>query len=235
MDTSKQKGFSDLEQSELIEESVVSENRNVNSHPTCQKKPVVLAIAAASGVIYGIKTLEYLLKEGFKVELVVSPRAYYIFKQELGIELENNREQIKQSLLKYLKIDSENLIVWLDDENWANISSGSYRTKGMIIAPASMATVAAISAGFAESLITRAADVCIKEKRPLTIVPRETPLSSIHLENMLKLSKAGVNIVLPTPGFYGKIKTLDDGINFVVGKILDAANIDNDLYERWNA
>ena len=103
----------------------------------------------------------------------------------------------------------------------------------MLIAPASMATVSAISSGFAQNLIARAADVCIKEKRLLTIVPRETPLNTIHLENMLKLSQLGVNIVPPIPGFYGKIKTLDESIDFVVGKILDISLIENNLYERW--
>ena len=250
MNISKQKGFSGSGKSKTIEGSVASRNRITNSFPTCKKSPVILAIAAASGVIYGMKTLEFLLKEGFKVELVISSRAYYIFRQELDIELEHNREQIKKSLLDFLKLEDsvasenrntnslpayyKNLTVWLDDEIWANIASGSYKTQGMIIAPASMAMLAAISAGFAENLITRAADVCLKEKRSLTIVPRETPLSSIHLENMLKLSKFGVNIVPPNHGFYGKIKTLDESIDFVAGKILDAANISNNLYERWH-
>ena len=97
-----------------------------------------------------------------------------------------------------------------------------------------MSTLAAISHGFCENLITRAADVIIKESRNLVIVPRETPLSSIHLENMLKLSNLGVKIVLPVVGFYSTINTVDDCINFVVGKVLDACKIPNDLYERWS-
>ena len=216
--------------------------------------PLILAITAASGIIYGLRVLEFLLKNNFKTELIISSKAYYIAKHETGINLCHCKEQIHKNILNFLNFEKgdnlknrmsckdENeefpslqlpLRVWLDDEIWANPSSGSYKTGGMIIAPASMATVAAIANGHAENLITRAADVCIKEKRPLTIVPRETPLSTIHLENMLKLSKIGVNIVLPVPGFYGKIKTLDESINFVAGKILDANNIKNDLYERW--
>lgn len=199
-----------------------------------REKPIVLAITAASGVIYGIKVLEFLLKNNYKVELVISSKAYGIIKQEIDLELEHNTKTIRKNLLEYLNIDEHvNLKVWLDNDMWANPASGSYKTNGMIVAPASMATVAAIAAGYAENLITRAADVCLKEKRPLTVVPRETPVSSIHLENMLKLSKLGVNIVLPSPGFYHKPQTVDEIINFVTGKILDTCNIDNNLYERW--
>jgi len=199
-----------------------------------REKPIVLAITAASGVMYGVKVLEFLLKNNYKVELIISSKAYGIIKQEIELELEHNAETIRKNLLEYLDIDGkDHLKVWLDNDMWANPASGSYKTSGMIVAPASMATVAAIAAGYAENLITRAADVCLKEKRPLTLVPRETPVSPIHLENMLKLSRLGVNIVLPAPGFYHKPKTVDDIINFVTGKILDACKIDNNLYERW--
>ncbi|NLF82676.1 MAG: UbiX family flavin prenyltransferase [Candidatus Gastranaerophilales bacterium] len=184
--------------------------------------------------MYGVKVLEFLLKNNYKVELIISSKAYGIIKQEIELELEHNAETIRKNLLEYLDIDGkDHLKVWLDNDMWANPASGSYKTSGMIVAPASMATVAAIAAGYAENLITRAADVCLKEKRPLTLVPRETPVSPIHLENMLKLSRLGVNIVLPAPGFYHKPKTVDDIINFVTGKILDACKIDNNLYERW--
>jgi 4-hydroxy-3-polyprenylbenzoate decarboxylase len=201
-----------------------------------KNKPIILGISAASGIIYGIKILEFFLLQNFSVELIISSKAYYIANQELGLEVSHSREIIKKNILKYLKINysAENLKIWLDDEIWANPSSGSYITSGMIIAPASMSTVASIAHGYTENLISRIADVCIKEKRLLTIVPRETPLSSIHLENMLKLSNLGVNILPPILGFYGKIKTLEQGIEFVVGKILDVSGIKNDLYERWN-
>jgi len=200
-----------------------------------KKYPIILAISAASGVIYGVKTLEFLLKNDYSLELIISKKAYYIFKQELGLELGHDKEDIKEKLLKYVDLNSKSdyLKVWLNEELWANPASGSYKTSGMIIAPASMATVAAIASGLAENLISRSADVCIKEKRFLTIVPRETPLNSIHLENMLKLSKLGVNIVPPIIGLYGKITTLEQSIDFITGKILDASKIENNLYERW--
>jgi len=199
-------------------------------------EPVILAITAASGIIYGVRTLEFLLKNQYKVELIISSKAYYIFEQELGIEICHDKKIIEKQLLDYLNIDSKksNLKVWLDNEIWASPASGSYKTKGMIISPASMASIASIAAGLSENLIARIADVMIKEERNLVIVPRETPFSAIHLENMLKLSKLRVKIVPPIIGFYSKIITLEDGIDFIVGKILDAAGIPNDLYERWS-
>ncbi len=196
--------------------------------------PLILAITAASGIIYGLRVLEFLLENNNKTELIISPKAYYIAKHELNLELCHSNDSIHKNITDFLKIKTNNLKTWLDDELWANPSSGSYKTRGMIIAPASMAVISAVAHGHAETLITRAADVCLKEKRPLTIVPRETPLNSIHLENMLKLSGLGANIVLPVLGHYTKMKTIDEGIDFITGKILDAHKIDNNLYERWH-
>jgi 4-hydroxy-3-polyprenylbenzoate decarboxylase len=199
------------------------------------KNPVILAITAASGVIYGVRALDFLLSNNYKVELIISSKAYYIFEQELGIELSHDKDIIKAQLLDFIDIYEENaeLKVWLDDEIWASPASGSYRTSGMIVCPASMAGVSSIAHGTSENLISRIADVMIKEGNKIILVPRETPFSSIHLENMLSLSKLGVKIVPPIMAFYGKIETLEDGIDFVVGKILDAAAISNNLYERW--
>ena len=201
-----------------------------------KNEPIILAITAASGIIYGIRTLEFLLKNEHKVELIISSKAYYIFEQELGIEICHDKSIIEKQILDYIDFNNKKQVlkVWLDNEIWASPASGSYKTKGMIIAPASMASIASIANGLSENLAARIADVMIKEENPLIIVPRETPFSAIHLENMLKLSKLRVKIVPPIIGFYGKITTLEDGIDFVVGKILDAAGIQNDLYERWH-
>ena len=200
-----------------------------------KKAPIIFAITAASGIIYGLKTLEFLLKNDYMVELIISSKAYYIFEQELGIEISHDKSIISNKIIDYLDIESNsrNLKVWLDNEMWASPASGSYKTSSMIIAPASMASIACIANGISENLISRVADVFIKESKNLAIVPRETPFSAIHLENMLKLSRLNVKIVPPIIGFYGKIKTLEDGIDFIAGKILDAAGISNDLYERW--
>lgn len=201
-----------------------------------KNEPIILAITAASGIIYGIRTLEFLLKNDYKVELIVSSKAYYIFEQELGLEICHDKKIIKKQILDYLDIKGnfKNLKVWLDNEIWASPASGSYKTMSMMIVPASMASIASIASGLSENLISRTADVMIKEERNLVISPRETPFSAIHLENLLKLSRLRVKIVPPIIGFYGKIKTLEDGIDFVVGKILDAGGVPNELYERWN-
>jgi flavin prenyltransferase len=201
-----------------------------------KEKPIILAITAASGVVYGIKVLEFLLQNDFKVELIISQNAYFIIKQELGVDFIHDSGLIKENILKFLNLSQKDIFLktWLNDELWASPASGSYHTSGMIIAPASMASIAAVSCGYGESLITRAADVIIKERKNLVIVPRECPFSSIHLENMLKLSNLGAKIVPPITGFYPGIQTLEDSINFVTGKILDAFDIPNNLYKRWN-
>ena len=117
----------------------------------------------------------------------------------------------------------------------ASIASGSFETEGMAIVPCSMKTLAGISSGYSDSLILRAADVCIKEKRRLVLVTRETPLSPIHLENMLKLARIGVCILPPSPPFYSKPKTIDDLVNHIVGRVLDAFCIEHHLYKRWGS
>jgi 4-hydroxy-3-polyprenylbenzoate decarboxylase len=200
-----------------------------------KKLPVILAISAASGSVYGIGMLEFLLEHEYKVELIISKNAYQIFKHELGIELLHDQQSIKTALLNHLNLNGkkEFLKVWLNDDLLANTASGSYRSAGMIIMPASMSTVAAVACGISDNLIERTADVMIKEGRKLVIVPRETPFSQIHLENMLKLSKAGVAIVPPIPAFYGKTQTVDDVINFAIGKVLDVMGIENHIFKRW--
>lgn len=198
-------------------------------------KPLLIAISGASGIILGIKILEYLLKNEYNVELILSEKSYYIAKHEINLDLPHDSDEIKENVLNFLNLENkENFLkVWLNDELWASPASGSYQLENMIIVPASMATVASIASGIAEKLITRAADVIIKESKNLILVPRETPFSTIHLENMLKLSRMGVKIVPPVLGFYGKVNSVENYINFVVGKILDASNIKNDIYTRW--
>lgn len=198
--------------------------------------PVVLGISGASGTVYGIKLLKFFLENDYKVDLVFSTNAFKVAKYELDLIIDGSSPSAsKSSLLKLLNLSnaSENLQVWGLSNVAASISSGSYKTQGMIIAPCSMASLANIAAGTSNNLLTRAADVTIKEKRKLVLLPRETPLSQIHLRNMLSLSEIGVSIVPPTPGFYHNPQTMDDLINFVLGKTLDIFGIDNNLFERW--
>lgn len=181
---------------------------------------LIVAVTGATGVNYAVRLLEYLKNiEDIKTHLIMSDWAV----NNLKVETDYSIEYVN-SLATYV-YDNNNL--------GATIASGSFVTEGMIIIPCSMKTLSGISNGFSDKLIGRAADVTIKEKRKLVISPRETPLSSIHLENMLKLSKIGVSIVPPMPGFYSNIKSVDDIINHHVMKILDQFNIKicNEL--RW--
>lgn len=189
-------------------------------------KKIVLAITGASGIVYGLRLLETLLK-GFSVDLILSQASLAVMRHESNIFISDVQEF--NSLQK-----SGNLKVYSEIDLSAPLASGSYITEGMFIVPCSMKTLSAIANGYADNLITRTADVMIKEKRKLVISPREMPLSVIHLENMLKLAKLGVVIAPPIPAFYHKPNSIDDLVNFVVGKLLDCMNIPNDLYSRWN-
>lgn len=181
---------------------------------------LVVAVTGASGTIYAVRLLEC-LKEitGVNTHLIMSKWAI----KNLEIETDYSIDYV-HSLATYVH-DNDNLA--------ANISSGSFITEGMIILPCSMKTLSSISNGFSSSLIDRVADVMLKEGRKLVISPRETPLSSIHLENMLKLSKMGAKIIPPMPGFYSRPKSIDDIINHNVMKILDSFNINICNENRW--
>jgi len=176
----------------------------------------VVAISGASGSIYGIRLLQEL--PGEKI-LVMSKTAKMILPQETGMSV----GQVEALADK----------VFEDDDLFASISSGSFKYDCLFVAPCSESSVAKFAAGISDTLISRAASVCIKEGRKAVLVVRETPKSSIMLENELKLSRCGVVIMDANPGFYSEPKTLDDAINFVIGKCLDQAGIDHTLYKRW--
>lgn len=180
---------------------------------------IVVGITGASGVIYGIKLLEELKKKNIETHLIISDIAEDI------IEYETN----------YLVKDVKKIADFNYNENDLNaiINSGSFKFDATIIIPCSMKTLSAISNGYADNSITRVADVTLKERRTLIIVPRETPLRTVHLENMTNISREG-GIILPAmPGFYHKPETIDDQINFILGKILDVLNINNNLFTKW--
>jgi len=179
---------------------------------------IVVGISGASGIRLAIRTLEVLEKEGHSVEVVFSKEAALTATYELNGSLEKALEQFSVH-------DNSNLA--------ASIASGSFRTDGMLIIPCSMTTLAALAAGFGDTLLRRAADVTVKEGRPLVIVPRETPLHMHHIENMLRLSKRGVKIVPPVPGWYAEPKTIEDVEDFIVAKALGQLRIEVDLYTRW--
>lgn len=178
---------------------------------------VLVAITGASGVIYGLRLLEVLKDKKLETHCVISEAAKKIIRHEV-------RGKKYQSLIESCHAAN-------DIE--ASFSSGSFKLDAMVVAPCSMKTLAAIANGYADNLITRAADVMLKERRKLVLVPRETPLSAIHLENMLKLSQLGVVILPAMPAFYHNPKSVEDLVDFVAGKTLDALGIENNLFRRW--
>jgi 4-hydroxy-3-polyprenylbenzoate decarboxylase len=190
---------------------------------------IVVGVSGASGIILAYKTIYALTKAGFFVDLVLTKAALMTAGQEMGKEFATNK-----GFLQHLDEPSKDKVILhhLNDFG-ASIASGSYKTEGMVIVPCSMATLAAVSMGLSDNLIRRAADVVIKERRKLVVVPREAPLSPIHLEHMLNLSKVGAYIVPPVPAWYTNPKSLEDVEDFIVGKILDCFGIDNNLYPRW--
>ena len=197
----------------------------------------IVAITGASGAAYGMRLTEELLLRGSDVELIISPAGKLLLKEELAIDVAGKGDA-GAVVLDYLKArESSALKGTLNynahDDLTVRFASGSSRQKTMIVIPASMGSVARIACGISGNLIERAADCIIKEGGRLVIVPRETPLSTIHLENMLKLARTGVITIPAMPAFYNKPKTIEDMVDFIVGKVLDALDIENDLYNRW--
>jgi flavin prenyltransferase len=200
------------------------------------KKPVVIGITGASGVIYSFKLLEFLLEKSFNVDLIITEMGQVVIQQELNLNITNlNPEGKKTQILNRIagSVDPGLLSLYANEGLCAPMSSGSYETQGMIILPCSMNTLAAIHAGMASNLITRAADTCLKQGKKLVIAPREVPFNTIHLRNMHALSAMGVKIVVPAPAFYNHPHSIDDMINYVTGKILDVFEVPNELYTRW--
>jgi 4-hydroxy-3-polyprenylbenzoate decarboxylase len=191
---------------------------------------ILLAITGASGSIYGLRLLEELLRSGHQVTLVATASGRDVCRYETGVSFGNDAEAM---LKDRWNLPNCSLAVRNANDLWAPEASGSAAPDAMVIAPCSMGTLARIAAGISGNLIERAADVMLKEGRPLLLVPRETPLSVIHLENMLKLSRAGAKIIPAMPGFYHQPQTMDDLIHFMVGKILDQLGVAHSLFKRW--
>jgi 4-hydroxy-3-polyprenylbenzoate decarboxylase len=183
-------------------------------------KRLIVGITGATGAIFGVRLLEALKAAEVETHLVLSRWGQRTVEHETG--------------LTFPELESRASVVHGSGNMAATISSGSFRTDGMVICPCSMRTVATIAHGNGENLVHRAADVILKERRRLVIVPRETPLSEIHLENLLKLSRMGVGILPPMPAFYNKPATLDDMVDHIVARVLDQFDIDADFARRWD-
>lgn len=189
---------------------------------------LVVALTGASGVVYGVRLVQELLKMGLEVHLIISDPAQIVIKQELKWDF---TDSVEETFRKHLPGD--NLFLYQNSDIAAPIASGSFLIEGMVVIPCTMSTVSNIAHGTSKNLLERAADVIIKERRQLILAPRETPLSSIHLRNMLTLSDLGVHIVPAMPAFYNHPRDINDMVNFVVGKVLDALRIEHSLYERY--
>jgi len=183
-------------------------------------KRLIVGITGATGSIFGVRLLEALKAAGVETHLVLSRWGQRTVEHETG--------------LTFADLESRASVVHGSGNMAATISSGSFRTDGMVICPCTMRTVATIANGNGENLVHRAADVVLKERRRLVIVPRETPLSEIHLENLLKLARMGVAIVPPMPAFYNKPATLDDMVDHIVARVLDQFAITADFAKRWD-
>ncbi|AOT69625.1 UbiX family flavin prenyltransferase [Geosporobacter ferrireducens] len=188
-------------------------------------KKIVVGITGASGSIYAKVLIEELLKRGIYTHVIFTDNGKKVMQYETSLDIEKWMKLLKE---KYNHIKAEDI-----NNLFSGVASGSYKFDAVIVLPCSMGTLAEISNGLSKNLLCRVADVALKENRKLVIVPRETPLNAIHLENMLKLSKLGVTILPAIPGFYHKPETLDDLVNFVVGKILDNLSIENELFKKW--
>lgn len=195
-------------------------------------KPYVVGITGASGVVYGIRFVQILLELDQEVALVISKAARLVIQEELGISLKSlvDREELKT----FFEPESlARISLYSNDDFTAPIASGSYPTQGMVIIPCSTGTLGCIANGMSQHLIHRAAECTLKEGRPLVAVPRETPLSVIQLENLLKLARAGVHVLPASPAFYSGARQIQDLVDFVVGKVLDILGVAHGVYPRW--
>lgn len=180
---------------------------------------IIVGITGASGVIYGWRLLEVLGQAGHEAHAIVSPAGWAVLGQECGVGPYDAARRVFR--------------LYQADDIGAAPASGSFRADAMVVAPCTMRTLAAIASGLADNLLTRAADVTIKEGRKLVLVPRETPLSAIHLENMLKLARLGVRVMPACPGFYHNPRSVAALVDMMAGKVCDALGVEHELYSRW--
>lgn len=192
-------------------------------------RPIVLAMTGASGAPYALRLLRVLCDAGRTVHLTISESGAWVLREEVGVEVSLKRPD----LAALGDFDVSRVIYHHVADFGAGIASGSFRTAGMVVCPCSMSTLASIAHGMTTNLITRAADVHLKERRKLILVPRETPLSLVHLEAMAAATRAGAVVLPAMPGWYHRPRTLEDLVDFVVSRICDQLGVENGLIRRW--
>ncbi len=197
------------------------------------EKAITLAFTGASGAPYGMRLLECLLAQDYTVYLLISSAARVVLATEHDIKLPSGPDAAHKALVERLNCKPEKLVVCGKEDWFSPVASGSAAPKQMIVCPCSAGSVAAIAHGMSDNLIERAADVVIKEKGQLLLVVRETPFSTIHLENMHKLSQMGVTIMPAAPGFYHQPQSIEDLVDFIVARVLDHMGLEQNLVPRW--
>jgi 4-hydroxy-3-polyprenylbenzoate decarboxylase len=188
-------------------------------------KKIILGLTGASGSVYFMHLAEQLSKQDVELHLIATQLGEKVFQYETGVTLADKVMLWRKNGARVILEDNSNL--------FSSAASGSSKFDAMVIVPCSMSTLAKLAHGITETLLTRAADVMMKERRRVVLVPRETPLSTVHLKNMTELSQLGVTILPAMPGFYGHPETIDDLVDFVVGRTLDCLEIENECYKRW--
>ncbi len=192
-----------------------------------------IAISGASGAPYALRLLQVLVQGGHSIYLSITGNGLSILNDETGLMLKGSETDIQFALEKHLEA-KEGQVSYFDEDNmYAAIASGSVKVDAMVVIPCSMKTLSALAHGYASTLIERAADVTLKEKRKLIIVPRETPLSALHLRNLLTLAELGCHIIPAMPAFYHHPKRISEMVDFIVGRVLDSMGVENDLSPRW--
>ena len=194
---------------------------------------LTVAMTGASGAPYTLRLLELCLKAKINIQFITSQPGQIVLGMESDLKLTGTPQKMAQQLATYFDSDPSLISVYAKDQWTAPAASGSSVADAMVVCPCTMGSLASIAAGNGDNLIHRAADVVIKERKKLILVPRETPFSSIHLENMLKLSNLGVVILPPNPGFYQGVSRVSDLVDFVVSRILDQLGIENNISPRW--
>lgn len=207
----------------------------MNAVTNGSKDSVTVAITGASGAQYGLRLLEILLKAGIQVHLLISDAAREVVALETDIQLPRDDTELAAFLIKQHGADAGQLHLYGRKQWGASVASGSNAPRAMVICPCSSGTLSAVATGASNNLIERAADVMLKERRQLIIVHREMPLSTIHLEHLLKLSQLGAIVMPASPGFYHKPQSVSDMIDFVVARVLDHLGIDQKLMARWGS
>lgn len=196
-------------------------------------KKITLAITGASGSAYALRLIECLVAANYQIYLLCSSAAKVVFDTEVGLKVPSSPDAASQFFIDKYKAKPQQIIVFGKEQWFSPVASGSAAPKLMVVCPCSTGTLAAISQGMSDNLIERAADVVIKERGQLILVPRETPYSTIHLQNMLTLSQMGVTIMPASPGFYHNPESINDLIDFMVGRLLDHIGIDQKIMPRW--